>query len=246
MSSIVVAALIWAVFMCQALAFTVQNPTFASSGILASRRANNAFSVLHMSPTNSTVVEGVQVRSRRKNEAPTVYKNGPVVAAHSVLDFLNFIENAEENELVVVKYHAKWCKVCARAIMKYKQMAIKYSSPEMQTPVPIKFVSIESSENMEVIEQFGIKRFPFMQIYRNKECVASFGTGPAYNFNKVVGSTIEQKLNTPVSEWDAFRNEFKNEISEGLQNLEFLRLQAGKSVVDEECGIYATYDCVSP
>ena len=144
------------------------------------------------------------------------------------------------------RYHAKWCKICARANVKYKQTAIKYTSPDTQHPVPIKFVSVESSENMEVIKQFGIKRFPFIQIYRNMECVASFGTGPAYNFKKVVESTVDEKLNTPVSEWDAFRNEFKNEISQGLQNLDFLRLQADQAAVDEECDISVTSDCVSP
>lgn len=243
-TAIVGAALIWA--MHQALAFTVvQNPTFMSS--VVSRRVKNTFSALRMSPTNSTVVEGFQIRgSSKKNEIPTFDKNGPVFTAHSVLDFLNFIENAEENELVVVKYHAKWCKICARANVKYKQTAIKYTSPDTQHPVPVKFVSVESSENMEVIKQFGIKRFPFIQIYRNMECVASFGTGPAYNFKKVVESTVDEKLNTPVSEWDAFRNEFKNEISQGLQNLDFLRLQAGQAAVDEECDISVTSDCVSP
>ncbi len=115
----------------------------------------------------------------------------------------------------------------------------------MQTPVPIKFVSIESTENMDIIRQLGIKKFPYIQIYRNKECVASFGTGPAHNFQRMVGSTVEQKLNTPVSDWDAFRSEFKNEISDGLQNLELLRLQAGQAALDEECEISLTDDCVT-
>ena len=123
-------------------------------------------------------------------------------------------------------------------------MAHKYAQPSVETPVPISFISVESTDNMKIIEQFGIKKFPFIQIYRNKECVAAFGTGPAHNFQRMVASTVEQKLETTVEEWEAFRSEFKTQISSGLENLEFLRLQ---SVIEEECAIDMTSDiCVSP
>jgi len=241
------AAFLWSLFAHQALAFTVQNPTFATrSGATTTSRVK-ALSSLQMSTTNSTMGNGIKlVGSPVKNEMPTHDPNGPVFAVHSIGEFLNSVENTEENELVVVKFHAKWCKVCARAILKYKKMALKYSSTDTQTPVPIKFVSVESSTNMPIIEQLGVKKFPYIQIYRNRECVASFGTGPAHNFQRMVGSTVEQKLNTPVSEWEAFRSEFKNEISEGLQNLELLRLQAGQAALDEECEINMTDNCVTP
>lgn len=224
-----------------AFAFTLQNPGFATriSGEV------NSFSKLHMSTANNTIGSGIRLsKSPLVKKMPTYENNGPVTAVHSIGDFLDLVENTEENELVVVKYHAKWCKVCARATLKYKKMALKYAQPSVETPVPISFISVESTDNMKIIEQLGIKKFPFIQIYRNKECVAAFGTGPAHNFQRMVGSTVEQKLETTVEEWDAFRSEFKSQISSGLENLELLRLQ---SVIEEECAIDMTADiCVSP
>jgi thiol-disulfide isomerase/thioredoxin len=213
------------------------------AGNVAGRRSFD--SRLHMAGNNSTDTStvatmtnsgdggrtsSIQLKgSPRKNKMPTHDPSGPVVAIHSIGDFLHELENTKPNEIVIVKFHAKFCKVCARVILKYKKMAMQHRDKE--TPVPIKFLSIESTENMKIIQTLGVKKFPFLQIYRNRECVASFGTGPAHNFQRAVGSTVEQKLTSSEEEWEAFRNEFKTEISEGLEQLELLRLQ---SVLDNE------------
>lgn len=142
------------------------------------------------------------------------------------------------------RFHAKFCKVCARVILKYKKMANKLTAPGVETQVPIRFISVESTANPKIIQQLGVKKFPFIQIYRNKECVASFGTGPAHNFQRMVGNTVDQKLSTSQSDWDAFRAEFKEEISSGLENLELLRLQA---VLEDECSLMDENEtCVNP
>jgi len=175
----------------------------------------------------------IQLRgSPLKKEMPQYANNGgPVTPVHSIGEFLDLVENTRENELVIVKVHAKWCRVCARAILKYKKMAQKYSSTATNT-VPIKFISVEASSNKKIIEELGIRKFPYIQIYRNRECVASFGTGPVHNFERMTGSTIEQKLNTTEEQWDAFRSEFKDQIASNLQNLDALRLDAE---IEEEC-----------
>jgi len=193
--------------------------------------------ILHMS-ANSTVTtlgggnsssgQSVQLKGSKgtklENKMPTHGSSGPVVAIHSIDDFLQEIEGAKPNELVVVKFHAKFCKVCARVILKYKKMAHQLLGKD--TPVPIKLLSIESTENTKIITELGIKKFPYLQIYRNRECVTSFGTGPAHNFQRAVGGTIDQKLSMTEDEWEAFRSEFKNEIADGLESLERLRLQS--------------------
>mmetsp|Transcript_5594 Transcript_5594/g.7892 ORF Transcript_5594/g.7892 Transcript_5594/m.7892 type:complete len:272 (+) Transcript_5594:115-930(+) len=211
------------------------------AGNFAGRRMFD--SRLHMAVHNSTGAvatmtnsgdggrkSSIQLKgSPKKRQMPTYDRSGPVVAIHSIGDFLHEIENTKPNELVIVKFHAKFCKVCARVILKYKKMAMQHRDKE--TPVPIKFLSIESTENMKIIRTLGVKKFPFLQIYRNRECVASFGTGGSHNFQRAVGGTVEQKLNSSEEEWDAFSSEFKTEISEGLEQLELLRLQ---SVLDNE------------
>jgi len=232
-------------------AFMLTTPNFVNNGQILQLGSISALHMSSSSTSNSTigVVSTASNHSNKinlraspmKTKMPDHEQHGPVTAAHSIEEFLDLIEDTEENELVIVKIHAKWCKVCARAILKYKKMALKYAG--IDTPVPIKFISVEASANKKIIEELEIKKFPYLQIYRNRECVASFGTGPAHNFQRAVGGTVEQKLNTELSEWNAFRSEFKSEISSGLEMLERLRLHA---VIEEECEISRIEDCVAP
>lgn len=111
------------------------------------------------------------------------------------------------------------------------------------TPVPIKFISVETTANPKIIEKLGVKKFPFLQIYRNGECVASFGTGPAHNFQSIVGGTIEQKLSMSLEEWEAFQKEFKSEITNSRENLEFLRLE---SEIGNSCSASLTDGKIGP
>ena len=128
-------------------------------------------------------------------------------------------------------------------ILKFKKMAHTFGLPGANPPVPIRFISVEAMSNPKIIEQLGVKKFPFLQIYRNRECVASFGTGPAHNFQTAVGGTVKQKLNMPLEEWEAFRTEFKSEISSGLENLELLRIHAA---VANDCTDKVNDKSVSP
>lgn len=93
-----------------------------------------------------------------------------------------------------------------------------------QPPVPVSFISVEITANNEICTTLGIKKFPFVQMYRNRECVASFGTGPAHNFQPAVGGTLDEKLAMSESQWEQFRSEFKNEIADGLKKFDALRL----------------------
>jgi thioredoxin-like negative regulator of GroEL len=168
---------------------------------------------------------------RRQLRVPVVAPKMPthegansVIPVHSISEFLNLVENTERNELVVVKFHAKWCKVCARVIIKFKKMADQLL--KTKTPVPMRFVSVQVTDNPQLCSTLDVKKFPFIQIYRNKECVAAFGTGPAHNFQKVVGDTLKNKLECTDDEWNAFRAEFKDVIAKNLEKLEMLRLES--------------------
>ena len=107
-----------------------------------------------------------------------------------------------------------------------------------EIPVPLSFISVEVTANNEICSMLEIKKFPFVQMYRNNECVASFGTGPAHNFQRAVGGTLDEKLSLTKEQWDSFRSEFKNEIAGGLEKLESLRL----SQFYDGDGTYQTLD----
>lgn len=180
---------------------------------------------------NSTVDSSYEDETRTQLRVPSVKPKMPthegaktVTPIHSISDFLREVENTETNALVVVKFHAKWCKVCARVILKFKKMADQLL--KTKTPVPIKFVSVEVTENPQLCSTLGVVKFPFIQIYRNKECVAAFGTGPAHNFQKVVGDTLDHKLHSTEDEWKSFRADFKDAISENLEKLKMLKLES--------------------
>ena len=84
-------------------------------------------------------------------------------------------------------------------------------------------MTVELSENPRLCSVQGVKKFPYLQIYRNVECVASFSTGPAHNFRTTVGKTIQDKLSN--TDWEKLRSDFTKEIAEGLEKIRLLRLE---------------------
>jgi len=161
-------------------------------------------------------------RSPAKAKVPVFENNGPVIAIQNTQQFLHLLETAPKDGLTVIKYHAKFCKVCARVSIKFKKMADKLKNED--TAVPITFVGVELTSNSKLCSTLGIKKFPFLQIYRNMECVASFGTGPAHNFQRAVGGTIQDRLATTETEWEKIRSDLTEEIAGGLEELRLLRL----------------------
>lgn len=168
--------------------------------------------------TNVITLKG----SPSKAKMPVFEANGPVTAIQNTQHFLHLLETAPKDGLVVIKYHAKFCKVCARVILKFKKMAHKLTDGD--SAVPIIFADVELTTNTKLCSTLEIKKFPYLQIYRNMECVASFGTGPAHNFQRAVGGTIQDRLATTDTEWENIRATLKEEIADGQEQLRLLRL----------------------
>jgi len=93
-----IVTIMWVLLANQASAFTLQNPAFATT--TRSTRQVDSFSAMHMSASNDTI--GTEIRMLKK-KMPVYEPNGPVFAVHSIEDFLDSVENTEENELVIVK-----------------------------------------------------------------------------------------------------------------------------------------------
>jgi thiol-disulfide isomerase/thioredoxin len=158
-----------------------------------------------------------------KNLRP-LHETGPVTAIRGTRQFLNTIENAPKDGLVVIKFHAKYCKICARVTLKFKKMAHQLSNEGTQ--VPITFAGIEHTENSVLCSALGVKKFPYLMMFRNMECVASFSTGPAHNFRRAVGGTIKDRLATTDTEWEKIRSDLAEEIAYGREQIRLMRLDA--------------------
>jgi hypothetical protein len=61
------------------------------------------------------------------NSVPSLETSGHVRTIHSISDFVDYIDGPSDT-LVIVKFHANYCKICSRTILKYKKMASKLFS----------------------------------------------------------------------------------------------------------------------
>ena len=106
---------------------------------------------------------------------------------------------AEDERLIVVKFYATWCKSCARFGLKLKKFAKKHGDLVDEHEVElhkgdIRFAEIEYSKNMKLCKTFGIKKLPFVQIYKAKNGrIDEFVCGPK-DFNEKVVKRVEDIL----------------------------------------------------
>lgn len=114
-------------------------------------------------------------------------------------------------KLVVIKYHAHYCKICQRAGLGFKKVATEY--PDVQ------FAKVESlvfPDKAKTLRSLGVTRFPFVQIYRQGKCVASFSTGPSHRLVRRVRANIYDCRQRSKEEWEEFSNQSSDEIQSNL------------------------------
>jgi thiol-disulfide isomerase/thioredoxin len=132
----------------------------------------------------------------------------------SPLEFLDALDNncynSDDDQLLVVKYYANYCKACQRASISYKKLAAEFIKAGVQ------FARVEASTQWSAadLRPLGVTKFPFVQIYRRGRCVASFSTGPSHLFQRVVRETLTTCLQRNVDEWDRLLADFTDEIAE--------------------------------
>lgn len=140
-----------------------------------------------------------------------------VTGLTSLEDFLEFVDSAPPDSLSVIKFYANSCPLCRRIEMKYKKMAHYYQK------APIRFAEVEKTAHPELFSTLGIERFPFIQIYRNSQCVASHGTESEKTFGPIVNDTIQRELMMRPEDWDSFLTAFAEPIRQSSDKLETLR-----------------------
>lgn len=146
-----------------------------------------------------------------------------VLPLQSLDDFLDYIDSAPADSLSVIKFYSRSCPLCKRIEMKYKKMAHVYQN------APIRFAQVDKAINADFCTILGIDRFPYIQIYRNGQCVAAHGTDSDKTFGPIVNDTIQRELSMRQDEWDAFLTAFAEPIRQGserIQNVRDLRKQS--------------------
>jgi thiol-disulfide isomerase/thioredoxin len=89
--------------------------------------------------------------------------------------------------------------------------------------------STSTSTSADVLRTLGVTKFPFVQIYRNGFCVASFSTGPSHLFVKRVRDTINLCLERTPDIWTEYRAEFDDEIQSNRKARQSLQQQQHSS-----------------
>jgi len=111
--------------------------------------------------------------------------------------------------LTLVLFHAHYCKICQRATMQLTKAAREYPS--------VRFARVEARVFPEPaadhLRTLGVSKFPFVQLYRGGDCVASFSTGPTHMFMRKVRDTLGLCLERDEACWESFSSEFSAEIA---------------------------------
>lgn len=133
--------------------------------------------------------------------------------------FLDFIEGAPEDSLVVIKYFGESCPLCKKIEMKYKKMARFYAE------APIRFGEVgRRGAHVDLFPTLGVKFYPHIQIYRNGQCVAAHGTESDKTFEPIVHDTIQRELTMTPADWDSFLTAFAEPIRQSTEKLSQVRL----------------------
>jgi thioredoxin-like negative regulator of GroEL len=141
----------------------------------------------------------------------------PVRTFASTLEFLDAVEDADANDLVVVLFHAHYCKVCQRSNVQYRKVAYRYDSH-------VQFCRLETSHfSAEHLQSLGVERFPFVQIYRNKVCVASFA--PKDQVEACLTEAIHACQTRSLTDWQALFDRYASEMANNKRARQALRVE---------------------
>mmetsp|Transcript_19199 Transcript_19199/g.28758 ORF Transcript_19199/g.28758 Transcript_19199/m.28758 type:complete len:248 (-) Transcript_19199:1512-2255(-) len=106
-------------------------------------------------------------------------------------EFLDFLAEYDER-ILVVEFYASWCKSCHKFGQKYKQLARKYADKvdengEIVEEGKIRFAQVEYGANVHLCRSFGIKKLPYVQIYKAPlGKITEFVCGPKYFDDRLV------------------------------------------------------------
>lgn len=188
---------------------SVPNETtaFLSLDLGGNTRNDRAFATTTAEPATAE-----QTDERRLLDHPATLPRRfetPITDFASFAHYFNTLES--QDGIVVVLYAAAFCKLCQRATMVYKQIAAKRQPADPR----FTFYRLEvTTGDGHCMKPLQIRKFPFVQIFYEHDCVASFSTGPSHQFRKKVDDTLDVCAKRTPEDWGAVRRNFRNEIEE--------------------------------
>jgi hypothetical protein len=170
-----------------------------------------------LSPSSSSLLASFrnQADSGFHSDIPRKAFPTPVTTFTSITECLDSIDNAPPNEFMVLLYFAHYCRMCHQANIPFKKLA--YANPD------VRFTRLETSVlTSKQIQSLGISRVPFVQIFRNGVCVASFST--KWRLESVLRETLSVCQQRSLGDWQSFCNQYNHDIQ--LNKMARARLRA--------------------
>lgn len=102
-----------------------------------------------------------------------------------------FDEYTQADQLVVVKFYAKWCKSCQKVGLLYNKLARKYSKNKPhEEQHGIRFTEVEYGRNAELCRELQIQQLPTVHFYVAGKLVRNVVTSYK-TFDRQVSSTVQ-------------------------------------------------------
>lgn len=164
-------------------------------------------------------------RSKSKKSVPKI------TTIQGLTEFLDFLAEIDDR-IVVVEFYAEWCKSCHRFGAKYKQLAYKYADKinengDIVEDGKVRFAQVEYGANVRLCKTFGIKKLPFVQMYKAPlGKISEFICGPKH-FDERLKGRLEEYLKMSDDEI-----KFSRDMEEG-QALNMKLLQDTKEMERE-------------
>jgi hypothetical protein len=137
--------------------------------------------------------------------------------------------NNHGNRILVVKYYANYCKICQRAGINYKKVAMEQQQQQQQQQQQARQTGVDQQHFVdfyqldagrlpsETLKQLGVTKFPYCQVFVGGDCVSSFGLGTgaaAHLLGQRVRDTIDICRARTPDEWQAFQRDFSVPIKD--------------------------------
>ncbi|KAG7354216.1 thioredoxin [Nitzschia inconspicua] len=133
-----------------------------------------------------------------------------ITSMQELISVMNGQRNLHDDQLTVIKFYADYCKLCQRAGIQMKRLVTEFPT--------VDFTKIEqntlTAPAADTLRALGVTKFPWVQIYRHGNCVASFSTGPSHMFMKRVRDTVTMCLERSPEAWQEFEQEFASNMAE--------------------------------